>query len=59
MNVTQDVCLAQVVDNQFECVNRDVVVMDSWVRMQMTTTGVYALIFNPQGNFNLHSSCNH
>ena len=51
MNVTQDVCLAQVIDNTMVCVNRTVIVMDAVIRMQMTTTGVYAFIFNPQGEF--------
>ena len=48
MNATSDICLSRVVNESIlECVNRNVVVKNHWVRMAVNESGSYALIFNP------------
>ena len=47
MNISQDVCLALLVQNNLTCVNRAITVKNNWVKATLNQTGTYALIFNP------------
>ena len=47
LDLQSDVCLATVTDSQLICVSREISVIDGWLNVPLTQTGVFTVIFNP------------